>query len=106
MNTGGLTKILTFTPVTISAGSDGFHTSSAGTGVAIRGKLKMLSDQRKMVYTELVNAEVYEFTCFDNAAITKNSSVTYGTKTLYVHSLMSVGDPSHTAKKKVILYTK
>lgn len=106
MNTGGLNKILTFYPLTIAEGTDGFHTQTAGTGVAIRGKLKMLSGYRKMVYTELVNQEVYEFECFANAAVTKNSYAVYGSKTLYVNSLYDGDDTSHTSTKKLILHTK
>jgi len=106
LNTGSLNKVLTFTPQTQAQGTDGFFTNTAGTGVAIRGSIKQLTGHRKMQYQELVNAEVYECMCFNNAAITKNAKVTYGSKTLYIHSIVDVDEKSFTEVRKLILYTK
>lgn len=106
MNTGQLNKSLTFYPVTQSRDTNGDYAATYGTGVAIRGKLTQLSGYRKMVYTELVNAQVYEFECFDNAAITKDSKVVYGSITLYVHEMLTTDDKSFTSTKELILYTK
>lgn len=106
MNTGTLNKILTFYPVTQTKDTNGDYSNTYGTGVAIRGSIKQISGYRKMIYTELVNAQVYEVECFDNAAITKGSKVTYGSLTLYVHEIISTGDKSFTSTKKLILYTK
>lgn len=106
MNTGQLNRLLTFYPVTQTKDTNGDYTPTYGTGVAIRGKLTQLTGYRKMVYTELVNGLVYEFVCFSNAAITKNSKVTNGSTTLYVHEIIDSDDKSFTSTKKLILYTK
>lgn len=106
MNTGKLNKVLVFTPNTQAQGTDGYFTNTAGTAVTLRGHVQMMSAARKMQYTELINSEVYEVEIFDNAAITKNAKVTYGSKTLYIHSIIDVSDKSRTGVKKLILYTK
>lgn len=106
MNTGSLNKVLTFTPQTQAQGTDGFFTNTAGTAVVIRGSIKQLTGYRKMQYQELINAEVYECMCFNNAVITKNAKVTYGSKTLYIHSIVDVDEKSFTEVRKLILYTK
>lgn len=106
MNTGSLNKVLTFYPATASDDTNGDYTNTYGKGVVVRAKVTQLSGARKMVYTELVNGEVYEVECFDNTAITNNSKVTYGSKTLYIHSITTVDDKSFTGKVKLIIYTK
>lgn len=107
MRTGALNKIITFYPVTTTVGTDGFLSATTyGTGVAIRCSVTMMSAYRKNAFTELVNAEAYEVECFANAAITNNSKAVYGSKTLYVHSIVDSDDKSFTSTKKLILYTK
>ena len=106
MITGQLNKILTFYPETQAQGSDGYFTNTEGTGVVIRASVKQLSGYRKMQYTELINQEVYEVVCFDHAVISKNSRVTYGSKTLFIHSIIDDDDSSFMEKRKLILHTK
>lgn len=107
MNTGTLNKVLIFTPNTQAQSvTDGFSTNTAGTAVTLRASVKQLTGARKMQYQELINQEVYEATMYSNAVIEKNAKVTYGSKTLYIHSIIDVDDKSFTGVKKLILYTK
>lgn len=85
---------------------NGISSETAGTPIAIRGQLTMLSGDKKVVYTELLKKDVYSFTCYNNSVITESAKVTYGGRTLIVFSVTKNFDNSFTNKCKVILYAK
>jgi hypothetical protein len=107
LRTGQLNTTLTFYPETqAQSASDGFYSNTEGTGVSIRVSIKQLSGYRRMQYTELINAEVFEAVCFSNAVITKNAKVVYGSRTLFIHAIEEIDDKSFTDCKRLILTTK
>jgi hypothetical protein len=100
MNPGELNTVLVFQSV-ISTVSAGNFTEAEGATVNIRGRLKQLQGYKKMQYTELLNKEVYEFQCFDNAVLTKDSVCLNGSDSLIVYS--RVKNPGKSGTNEVIL---
>ena len=96
--------VLSFQAITATADASGDYSESAGTAVNVPGELVMLQGYKKMIYTELINKNVYQFDCYNNSVITSDAKATWGTKTFNIHSVVQNFDGSFTNKVTIILY--
>ena len=96
--------VLSFQAITATADASGDYSESAGTAVNVPGELVMHQGYKKMIYTELINKNVYQFDCYDNSVLTNGAKATWSTKTFNIHSVVRNFDGSFTNKVTIILY--
>jgi len=99
-------QVLSLQVITATVDASGDYSESAAVAVSIGGDLKQLEGYKKMAYTELINKEVYQFECYDHAALALGSTAAWGSVNLIIYAVTKNFDGSFTNRVKVILYKK